>query len=98
MSVMKQTKIYISGNKIYQLNIVCGKLLVPPKSILNIELAFYSEGYNKNNLKQMFKPKLKNVYSSIFTIAKIWKQFKCTLSDERMNKMLYMHKWNIIQS
>ena len=29
--------------------------------------------------------------AALFTIAKRWKQFKCSLMDEWINKMWYMH-------
>ena len=32
----------------------------------------------------------------LFTMAKKWKQCKCPSTDEGTNKMLYLHKWNII--
>ena len=35
---------------------------------------------------------------ALFTVAKIWKQFKYLLTDDWIKKIWYIHEWNIIQS
>jgi hypothetical protein len=52
--------------------------------LLGIYPKEFKSGYNKGNSTY-------NVCYSIISIAKVWKQSRCTTTDERIKKMWYLY-------
>jgi hypothetical protein len=57
----------------------------PAIPLLGIYLKECESGYNKGNCMPMF-------IAALFTIAKLWKQPRCTTMDEWIKKMWYLYK------
>jgi hypothetical protein len=59
--------------------------------LLGIYPEEYKSGYNKGTCTPMF-------IAALFTIAKLWKQPRCPITNEQIKEIYIYIQWNFIQS